>query len=385
MNRMSPPPDRSAAPRAGLARHAAAAALGGVAFALRTVRPRVHSTPGGTRTVLILEPFGMGDVLSHEPLVRALHGHGWSVIFCAQAAWRDLLPPECVSGWINAHMPWSRYDLRRKYRPTDLFGSELRNTLRELRAAGRGAIGLDTRGDMRSVILLYLAGCSEVWTLSHYLAVQVRTFRWAARMVPARNTPRWQQNLDFLGVLGVTPGDGVSRPRLVHLCPDPVSPAARTVALIPLSPWPGKWWPGENWRRLSDRLAGLGWRPVGLCGPGQESLAAAALGDRVPIEVCSSVRGWTDRLRRVEAAISVNTGPMHIADALDKALVVLEGSGRIPLWAPSNPRSRLIHHQEDFPCAPCHQTGAATSCAAACMAAITEDEVLQALHDATAA
>jgi hypothetical protein len=43
---------------------------------------------------------------------------------------------------------------------------QFRELLGQLRKAGRGCVGVDTRGDIRSIILLYLAGCRRVVTLS---------------------------------------------------------------------------------------------------------------------------------------------------------------------------------------------------------------------------
>ena len=77
------------------------------------------------------------------------------------------------------------------------------------------------------------------------------------------------------------------------------------------------------------------------------------------------------------AVVSVNTGPMHVADAMGLPLVVLDGASRLPLWAPEGPRSVVLQHQDRVPGAPFHPTasnGAAVQ--RAVMALVAPDEVL---------
>src|SRR4051794_40180727 len=56
-------------------------------------------------SVLLIEPFGLGDVISYEPLIRTLRGHGREVIFCAPAEWRALFPDV---RWVNSAIAWGR-------------------------------------------------------------------------------------------------------------------------------------------------------------------------------------------------------------------------------------------------------------------------------------
>src|SRR6185436_12964285 len=64
--------------------------FGLVATVLRVwavVRGLSHKEPE-SRTVLIVEPFGMGDMISHQPLIQTLCQKKYDVRVCARREWR---------------------------------------------------------------------------------------------------------------------------------------------------------------------------------------------------------------------------------------------------------------------------------------------------------
>jgi ADP-heptose:LPS heptosyltransferase len=165
-----------------------------------------------------------------------------------------------------------------------------------------------------------------------------------------------------------------------------VVPDPRRVGLVPLTPWAGKRWPPERWREIAQKLKASGRAPVVLCGPGERAAALAAAGcgaDDVECREADGVRKWVALLAKCGAVVTVNTGPMHLADALDKPLVVIEGGSRLPLWAPEGERAFVVHHQTAAGCAPCHQVGD-VGCGRRCLALVRVDEVLEALRAAGA-
>jgi len=53
--------------------------------------------------------------------------------------------------------------------------------------------------------------------------------------------------------------------------------------------------------------------------------------------------------------VIVDSGPMHLADAVGVPVVALFGQGKLPLWAPSGKNNRVLSHQSDpdfFHCYP---------------------------------
>ncbi len=91
----------------------------------------------------------------------------------------------------------------------------------------------------------------------------------------------------------------------------------------------------------------------------------------------ASCSDWPRILSACAAIVSVNTGPMHLADAMDIPLAVVDGASRLPLWAPEGPRSVVLHHQERVPEAPFHPTAAnGPDVRRAVMSLVSPDEVL---------
>jgi ADP-heptose:LPS heptosyltransferase len=168
-------------------------------------------------------------------------------------------------------------------------------------------------------------------------------------------------------------------PSVAHLLGDVAESEPCRVGIVPLTPWAGKRWTPAHWREVIETLRQRGSRPVVLCGPGERGEAAQAV-DRAqaPIEEMRHTADWAAALETCGGVITVNTGAMHIAASLDRPMVVIEASGRLPLWAPDSARARVLHRQDVAECAPCHQTGGNLEHARRCMDMITPDEVLEA-------
>ena len=403
------------------ARRAAFFALGLAAAAVRAATAPwravlARRARGAARPVLVFEPFGMGDALLLQPLVRAHLAAGRRVALAARAAWAPLFPPAPGFSFVPVAPAWADPDPARKYaRPL----RDLLATARALRPAARGADCIDPRGDPRSILALTLAGAARVFSLPRYWsATDCRLPPLAARFVPLdRDAPRRVVSRAF------APG-GVpyGRPDLSHLVPPGAARDPRAVALVPLTPWEGKRWPPSHWAELIAALRAKGFRPVVLCGPGESAAAAAATGgepapgDCPPLpplpplstnpnsqsndsagsapSACPTTAGhapevleaktvsdWVRLLSTCGAAVCVNTGPMHVADALDLPLVVVDGASRLPLWAPEGPRSAVVEHQDRVPWAPVHPTSSnGPAVQRGVMALVRPDEVLSALE-----
>lgn len=301
-----------------------------------------------TRKVLIIEPFGLGDMISLEPLVRTLRERDYEVALCGKKEWRALYPEDRQIKWINAELPWVNYDENRKYALKEYCGVEFRNSLRQLRSYGRGALGVDTRGDIRSVGLLYLAGCNRVLTLENYLGSNLTIIPGTGeRLAFHHNLRRWELNLTFLG--RIEPGlrhESITGPSFRHFASSQNS-RQKLVGLVPVAPWPGKWWQPEKWEKLIKEFRAKGMDVLGLCGPNQGREAQGELQPSVTIKECHSIENWAVALSQCSLVVAVDSGPMHLADALGIPTVALFGQGKLPLWAPSNAQSCAISHQMD--------------------------------------
>jgi hypothetical protein len=218
---------------------------------------------------LILEPFGMGDVISLEPLVRCLQANNHRVAICGLQQWRTLFSQSVH--WIPSSLPWGARERREKYRLANYLSLSFWRCVGELRQWGRGQIGIDPRGDIRGVIALHLAGCRRVLTLSNYIGSDLTMPTAAADLVEfSPRLRRWELNTKFLEALGV-PVAVRSPPRFQPLSVG--SSSTFRFAIVPLAPWRGKLWEPVRWEELASRLRSRGWDIRGLCGPNQRRLA----------------------------------------------------------------------------------------------------------------
>jgi len=334
------------------------------------------------KKVVILEPFGLGDIVSFEPLVRVLKANGYQIAICGKREWKGLYPEGQQLKWIDSELPWVAYDENKKYSFKRYTSRSFRTCLRSLRKWARGAVGLDTRGDIRSVALLRLAGCSRVISVKNYLGTNLKVTPGTAQLIPFDHTlHRWQLNLKFHTAL--SPGsrlDQIRSPSFEHLSAKQ-RPDNQRVGLIPVAPWSGKLWAAEKWQKLIKQLQAKKIEVIGLCGPGQMEQTRQELQAVVPLKECDSIESWAAALNECAAVVALDSGPMHLADALGISTIALFGQGKLPLWAPSSSRSRTISHQNDADFVLCQPIDRNASLGRKFMNRITVDEVLAAVEE----
>ena len=364
------------------------AALGLLAVAVRgiTAPRRAFGSNRNRIGELVFEPFGMGDALLLQPLVRSLLATGRKVAFAGDPAWAPLFPAAEGFVFVPARPAWARPDPASKYRHPV---RDILRAARTLRPFAKGAECIEPRGDPRAILALYLAGARTVRSLPRYWsAADCRLPPLAARFVPLdRRATRREVSRAFAPA-----GAPYGRPDVSHLLRAAPTPDPRAVGLVPLTPWEGKRWPPEHWAALIAGLRARGYSPALLCGPGETEAALRAAGvppgEPAPpvdsacekglrVREAASCADWPRLLAACGAVVSVNTGPMHVADAMGIPLAVLDGASRLPLWAPEGPRSVVLQHQDRVPSAPFHPTAVnGPSVQRAVMALVSPDEVL---------
>lgn len=380
--RYSMPPPTNRKIRPSLKRRIVFALVGVAAVLVRLLtapwRAKVSHSRKDDRPVFLYEPYGMGDVLALQPLVVTHLATGRRVILASRPQWSEIIPPHPRFTFVPVSPKYASTDPAEKYQG---FIRDVFSVARTLRVHAAGSEGIDVRGDVRSLVILYLAGCGSVHTLPrYYTANDCLVMPFAAHRVPLRrDVSRRLLNGAFAPAGAVLPRSSVN-----HLLPSgAVMPDSRRVGLIPLTPWEGKRWIPELWRETIHKLKARGFQPVVLCGPKETDDAIQAVGGAITgmeFREADGVRKWVALLTKCGSVISVNTGPMHIADALDKPLVVLEGGSRLPLWAPEGDHAYVLNHQHAAGCAPCHQVGDLKKCHRRCMALTRPDEVMSALN-----
>ena len=144
-----------------------------------------------------------------------------------------------------------------------------------------------------------------------------------------------------------------------HSFEPPASPNERPVVF---HLWPGgthpefKQWPLERWAKLAHELATTCSRIVLTGAPGQfaanETLLAMldpALRYRMHNAAGLNLRATASLLAHASLMVSVNTGIMHLAAAMDVPLVALHGPTSARRWGPLGPRAVAL----ESPCQGC--------------------------------
>ena len=249
--------------------------------------------------ILVVRLGAMGDIIHTLPAVRALKlGHPARRLFWAvEPKWAPLLEQNpFVDGILLVHRT--------------LRG--LLSAPRTLRVSTYG-FAVDFQGLLKSA-LVALAAQPE--TIYGFDAGQVRE-RASALFYQHRVTPSAvhvvDRNLDLAAAAGAV--------RDVQPCfplppgrPEGDLPAGDFVLASPLAGWAAKQWPLAHYRALAARLDCEFRVPLVLNGP-----PGATFGDIAPaIPHYSGLPGLIDATRRAAAVVGVDSGPLHLAAALEK-------------------------------------------------------------------
>jgi len=120
-----------------------------------------------------------------------------------------------------------------------------------------------------------------------------------------------------------------------------------------------KCWPAENFAELAELCQSrLGARIILFCGPGEQDIAQAIIGQSHAKIIDTSQDGIDLELlkplvRRCNLLITNDTGPRHYAVALDVPVVVIMGPTD-PRYTDSNLDQTIVIRKE-LPCSPCHR------------------------------
>lgn len=333
-------------------------------------------------TYLVYEPYGMGDVIALQPFVMALAKSGGRVIVAVKEEWQAIFPKHDNIKLVSANVSYSKY----RNKKAGLLKSFL-DTARALREEASGAIGLDIRGDVRSICLMYLAGCTKVESFNRYFTAndcRVPFGCVAHRYSIDRVALRFELNKLLLPK---SAEEKFTPPDLSHLI-DPATKEALeqgTIALVPLAGWSGKEWISESWASVIASLKDKGHNLAVVFGPKEREQAIAAIGGaeataNVQLKEATTVKAWVNILNSASYVISVNTGPMHIAAALKKPQIVIEGTSRIPLWAPANSNAVVIHYQNGKEIRAIHQIDSNAEYSRRVMSKISAEEVFSVME-----
>jgi len=129
------------------------------------------------------------------------------------------------------------------------------------------------------------------------------------------------------------------------------------VAFAPGAVGPSKRWPAEYYADVARRLSSEGVSVWVLGGPNEKPLAGeiAAAGARVRDLTGNDLRTAILALAAADAAISNDSGLLHVAAAVGTPSIGIFGPTSPWHWAPLNPLAAVVETDIPLPCRPCHK------------------------------
>ncbi len=276
-------------------------------------------------------------------------------------------------------------------------------------AVFRASRRVASTGASRGVLLTPSASSALIFRLAGLRHRRGTAGGWRTRMLtdPVARGPLLQGHRvhEFLALVGVST-EGDAEPPVPRIEPGPEvgraaaslkgrlglgNAGAGTVALFPGANAESRRWPTERFAELSRRLEARGRRVMVLGGAGERRWTAAVARGGLAGR-CTDLGGRTSLLELAgilyesDVLVTNDTGPMHLAAALGRPVVALEGPADVRQTRPLGARVRLVG-RFDLPCVPCvrnrcPRSGRGTELAQAnkeCMRLIAVDEVERAV------
>lgn len=160
---------------------------------------------------------------------------------------------------------------------------------------------------------------------------------------------------------------------------------APAVALAPGAVGPAKRWPAAAYAALSRQLLAEGIAVWVVGGPGEKSLAREIVGNTTACDLTANdLREAILALAAASAAVSNDSGLLHVAAALGTPSVGIFGPTSPWHWAPLNPLAATIQANTELSCRPCHKPVCRFG-HHRCMVEIRPEQVLSATRRALAA
>jgi heptosyltransferase-2 len=130
----------------------------------------------------------------------------------------------------------------------------------------------------------------------------------------------------------------------------------RVIAFAPGAVGPAKRWTTEGYAALAQNLLAQGFAVWVLGGPAEKTLAQAIVNGTAARDLTGAdLRDAILALACATAAVSNDSGLLHVAAAIGVPAVGIFGPTSPWHWAPLNPIAATIQAATDLPCRPCHK------------------------------
>lgn len=327
-------------------------------LSLLTRRPKPLGANEKPRTFLIVEPWGLGDIVLATPVMQALREKfpGSRILLMSKEYGRDLLAHSgLVDDVIDVSLPWTAFT--DKYNPARYDFAALRALIRRLRSE-KIDVSLDARRDFRSNVLTYLGGARRRIGFD---------FGGASRLLTDA-LPSGEQNdhkvTDWIELLRplAGPSAGAYSPRLVSSDEERFS-ARKTlrnhgvagdrpiIAVHPGASQTVRRWDPKRYGAVLDRLAEESGAQIFMIRDPEGHADTIVTRSKIP-RLSLSLREMMAVIAESDVLLCSDSGPMHIAGALGTPVTALFGPQVSAWYGPRGLKDRVVSVAE-MPCRPC--------------------------------
>ncbi|MGK2962990.1 MAG: glycosyltransferase family 9 protein [Gemmatimonadaceae bacterium] len=303
-------------------------------------------------SVLVMEPWYIGDVVLATPILRAIrrrYPEARTTLLGAPHAEELLRHSGLADEVIVADLPWTAKSA--KYDPRRYNLRTMRDLIAKLRQR-RFDLTIDARMDLRSNLLTFLTGAPRrvgydfgggAFLLTDAVAADPdrnhRVDDWLELMRPLEARGG---SINASGSEGLEPYLAVSEAErdeaAARLRAAGISPGEPVVAVHGGAGDPRRRWPRSSFEKVAERLAaGHGARVIWFLEPDADESA-------IPVATAAfrtSLREMMALLTHCNLFLCNDSGPMHIADALDVPVVAVFLTGN-PVWHRPYRKDQLV-------------------------------------------
>ena len=339
------------------------------------------------KNILLIRLSSLGDIVLTSPAIRAVRQHfpqaHISMLVGKQSA--DLLTE---NPHLDEVIPFDRKAGNRNT-------GQMRRVIRLLRER-RFDLVIDFQRKFRTSLLGYLsgAGCRVGYHQPNGVLCTVRVPDRSNRAVRAgriSSAPAIDRYFTLLHAIGVEATDRTLELFVADtdrafshelMATNGIAATRPKIGLFPGAAWQLREWMPDRFAAIGDRAAQEFDAQVLLFGGPHEERLVEQVADLMTTEAISlagtlGLRQLAALIERCDLFLTNDTGPMHIAAAMQTPTVALFGPGDHIRFQPLDPIHTTIRHH--VPCNPCKQF--TNRCKNnICMKLITVDEVWEAVH-----
>jgi ADP-heptose:LPS heptosyltransferase len=344
----------------------------------RAGRSKISENPH--KKIVILEPYGLGDCVFLFNMIETIKNYnaGTEIYIICSPYWSSLFEGIDNVFTKTFEFPW----VREKRNLIRYPFHELWEFVRRVREIGVD-IGFDVRGDIRSQILLNLFKCKQKVGFINYVNSNINLRGLLMTdVVHCKIEHKILQNNKLLEAIGIKANN-----HTMTIVNDRVNGLKNEYYLTFNfgAGWKYKQWRPGKWAELINSIIAqqkgnyqIVYHPTErYIVENIKPLIKANL--NITYTCTDTIKELIMAISKSDSFIGLDSGPIHVAAALGKKVVGLYGPGQVDIFYPFCEKRVVIHHQDQFPCAPCMQREC-VSPENNCMESIEVGEVLEAFQ-----